>query len=673
MNKHQAKERIDKLKELINDYRYNYHVLDKSIMSEEAADSLKHELSLLENDYPDLVTADSPTQRVSGEVLQSFEAVEHKYRMLSLNDVFSRSELDAWLNRIMKASNNAKIEFFVDIKMDGLACSLIYEDGVLVNGLTRGNGYVGENVTSNIKTIDSIPLNLRSSSKLKLFLTGRTEVRGEIVMYKRDFDAINKDRQEHNQPLFANPRNLAAGTIRQLDSGLVAKRPLHFRAYDLIRDDLKQVPFNDQAYSILADLGLSVNPMATVFKTLDEVEMFAKDWENKRQQLAFNTDGLVIKVNDRLVFDALGIAGKAPRGAVAFKYAAEQATTKVKDIFISIGRTGTATPVAILEPVIIAGSRVQMATLHNEGEILRKDIRIGDSVIVHKAGDIIPEIVEPLVKLRDGSEKEFVMPANCPDCRAKLVKRKALEAVWRCPNNNCPSRTWKQIEHYASKEAVDIDGMGEKNIISLIDAKLIADPADLYSLQREQLLKLDRFADKSVDNLLASINSKQQPELSRFIYGLGIRHVGVQTAQDLASNFKTLDKLIDASSDDLLNIEGIGEVVAESIVEYFSETKNKQLLEKFKSNGVWPTSYSLVNNKLADQKFVISGSLNSMTRDEAAAHIRSLGGVFTTSVAKDTNYLVVGQDPGASKITKAHTYNIPIVDEDQFKLIIDVK
>jgi len=673
MNKVQAKQRIDKLKQLINDYRYNYHVLDKSIMSEAAADSLKHELVLLEQQYPDLVTADSPSQRVSGEVLQSFEAVEHKHRMLSLNDVFSRNELDAWLNRVVKTIAISEIDFFVDIKMDGLACSLIYQDGQLVMGLTRGNGYIGENVTTNIKTIESIPLKLRSSRECEMYLHGRTEVRGEIVMYKHDFETINQERQRNNQPLFANPRNLAAGTIRQLDTSLVAKRPLHFRAYDLIRDDIRDVPFNHQAYRFLADLGFSVNKMATVLKTLDEVEAFANQWEDKRQQLVFNTDGLVIKINNRIIFDSLGVAGKAPRGAVAFKYAAEQATTKVRDIFISIGRTGTATPVAILDPVVIAGSKVQMATLHNEGEVLRRDIRIGDSVIVHKAGDIIPEIVASLPQLRNGTEKEFVMPTNCPDCGVKLVKQKVEEAIWRCPNNKCLSRTWKQIEHYASKEAVDIDGMGEKNVISLIEAGLINDPADLYSLEREQLLKLDRFADKSADNLLMAINSKQHPELARFIYGLGIRHVGAQTAQDLARKFATLDRLTDANSDDLLAIEGIGAVVAESIVEYFSEIKNRRLLDKFKSNGVWPNKYSRVNNKLSGLKFVISGSLESMSRDEAATYIRSLGGIFAASVARDTNYLVIGKDPGESKIAKAQSYNIDIIDEEQFKLIIDLQ
>ena len=495
MNKTEASARIRRLRELINDYRYHYHVLDESIMSEAAADSLKHELSELETQYPELITEDSPTQRVAGAPLPGFTQVEHSQRMLSLNDVFGEDEVVAWRERVAKLlPEDAEIEYFADIKMDGLACALVYEDGVLRRGITRGDGFIGEDVTANIRTIESIPLTLRDTKKFRGFLSGRTEIRGEIVMYKADFAALNKQRAKDGKPLFANPRNTAAGTIRQLNPALVAGRPLHFRSYDLIRENSREIPSFSFAYEALRGLGFLANANAAVLKDVGAVMKFAKEWEERRLHLPFNTDGLVIKINDRDLFDRLGVVGKAPRGAVALKYQAEQATTKVITIFVSIGRTGAATPVAMLEPVVIAGSTVQMATLHNESEVARKDIRIGDTVIVHKAGDIIPEIIEPLVQLRDGSEKVFHMPSACPECNTKLVKHKAADAVWRCPNNACPSRSWKRIEHFASKTALDIEGLGEKNVIALLRADLVKDAADIYTLKAEQLEELDRFA-----------------------------------------------------------------------------------------------------------------------------------------------------------------------------------
>ncbi|HET7827645.1 MAG TPA: NAD-dependent DNA ligase LigA, partial [Candidatus Saccharimonadales bacterium] len=480
-------ERAGKLRELINDYRYNYHVLNKSIMSEAAADSLKHELSQIEADHPELITPDSPTQRVAGEPLPQFKKIQHSSRMLSLNDVFNDAELEAWAARIERLLGHSDIEYFVDLKMDGLACALVYQDGGLVQGITRGNGFIGEDVTMNVRTIESIPLRLRQAKGRENFLRGRTEIRGEIIMYKKAFEQLNQDQAEKGLPKFANPRNTAAGTIRQLDPKLVAARPLQFHAYDLLRDDPSEIPSNDFAYQLIRELGLISNQQAQTAKNIKQVEQFTKRWEDKRKELPFNTDGLVVKVNDRALYRRLGVVGKAPRGATAFKYPAEQATTKVKDIFVSIGRTGSATPVALLEPVLVAGSTVQMATLHNEGEVARKDIRIGDTVIVQKAGDVIPELVRPLVELRDGSEKKFKMPARCPDCGTKLAKAKAEEAVWRCPNNACPSRAWKQIEHYASKDAVDIEGLGEKNVIALLQAKLIKDAADIYKIERGDL------------------------------------------------------------------------------------------------------------------------------------------------------------------------------------------
>lgn len=667
MNKHQATERVTKLRELINDYRYHYHVLDESIMSEAAADSLKHELTVLETEYPDLITSDSPSQRIAGKPLEGFASVQHSSRMLSLNDVFDQSEVEAWKDRITKLlPPKTKLEYFADIKMDGLACALIYEDGILVRGITRGDGFVGEDVTTNIRTIDSIPLQLRASSEFKHFLKGRTEVRGEIVMYKADFEALNTERAREGKPLFANPRNTAAGTIRQLDPQLVSERKLHFRAYDLLRDNADEVPTNDFAYKALRDLGLLASTDCKVLHSVEEIIDFAKHWETKRQDLPFNTDGLVVKVNDRDIFRRLGVVGKAPRAAIAYKYAAEQATTKVIDIFVSIGRTGAATPVAMLEAVVVAGSTVQMATLHNEGEIARKDIRVGDTVIVHKAGDIIPEVVEPLVTLRDGSEKAFVMPTHCPECDTLLVKYKAEDAIWRCPNHNCPSRSWKRLEHFASKSALDIEGLGEKNVIALIDAGLVKDQADIYKLEVDQVIKLERFAEVSANKLVDAIQAKTQPTLARFVYGLGIRHIGTQTAVDLSNHYRSLEALSEATIEDLNNIEGIGEIVAESVVEWFAEPHDRKLLAKFHQLGVWPVPVKKVGGKLSGQNFVVTGSLDSMGREQAAERIRALGGTFQSSLGKDTTYLVVGHNVGASKLTKATKLGTTQLDEPTF-------
>ncbi|HSE29454.1 MAG TPA: NAD-dependent DNA ligase LigA [Candidatus Saccharimonadales bacterium] len=663
MNKTQASDRIHKLRDLINEYRYEYHVNNRSIMSEAAADGLKHELAELEGEFPDLVTPDSPTQRVAGEPLPQFVSAEHKYPMLSLNDVFDQGEVSAWEARIQKLVPGQKLEYFADIKMDGLACSLVYQNGILVRALTRGNGRVGEDVTANLRTLESVPLKLNKSAQTTTFEQGYTEVRGEIVMYKSDFEALNEQRAKAGLPLFANPRNLAAGTVRQLDPKLVVGRPLKFRAWDLRRDDSSEVPTNEFCYEILAKLGFLVNDQAELVGSVTDVMKFAKKWEEKRLRLPFNTDGLVVKVNDRAVFEKLGVVGKAPRGAVAYKYPAEQATTKVKDIFVSIGRTGAATPVAVLEPVVVAGSTVQMATLHNEGEVKRKDVRVGDTVIIHKAGDIIPEVVEVLKTLRTGKEQPFEMPKKCPECGSDLKKEDA-EAVWRCLNYACPARVHNQIQHYTSKSALDIEGMGEKNVLALLDANLIRDPADLYTLTKDQLLKLDRFAEISASKLIDAIAVKKHPSLSHFIYALGIRHVGAQTAVDLSNKFGNLDSLSSATIDELRQVEGVGEVVAESIMTWFASAQNQQLLAKFANAGVEPMEVKRVNGgKLQGLGFVVSGTLETMEREQAGDKIRQLGGTFQSSVGKNTDYLVLGENPGASKVAKAEKLGTRIIDE----------
>lgn len=660
-SKQQASDRIDKLRELINDYRYHYHVLDESTMTEAAADSLKHELAQLETAHPDLITPDSPTQRVAGAPAKGFQAVAHSQRMLSLNDVFNELEFNAWLARIQRLEPNWQVELHADLKLDGLACALIYEEGRLVQALTRGDGTTGEDITPNVRTMESVPLRLRPGAD-KQFYSGRLEVRGEILLYKKDFEALNKDRAEKGLPLFANPRNTAAGTVRQLDPGLVAARPLKFHVWNVLHSG---VLTHQDAYNTAKGLGFITSRWTALGRSAKEILDFARQWEEKRQQLPFHTDGLVVTVNDNKIFGRLGVVGKAPRGAVAYKYPAEQSTTKVKDIFVSIGRTGSATPVAMLEPVVVAGSTVQMATLHNAEEIKRKDIRIGDTVIVHKAGDIIPEVVEPLIKLRDGSEKTFRMPSNCPECNTELVKAKEADVIWRCPNENCPSRAWKRIEHFASKTALDIEGLGEKNVIALLGAGLIKDPADIYSITKEDLLKLDRFAEISAAKLVAAIQAKTKPLLARFVYGLGIRHVGVQTAVDLANHFGRLDTLGTVTYAELQDVDGIGDVVAESIVLWFDDPANQELLAKFRRQNVWPEEVKKVGGPLSGKRFVVTGSLESMSREQAAEKIRALGGTFQSSIGKDTDYLVVGANVGASKLAKAAKLGTKQIDEKE--------
>ncbi len=670
MSKSRDSERILKLRELINDYRYHYHVLDESIMSEAAADSLKHELTKLEEQYPDLVTPDSPTQRVAGESLPGFRQLTHSQRMLSLNDVFGQAELEAWQKRIEKlvpTLQSDPMEFFVDLKMDGLACALHYEDGVFARAITRGDGFVGEDVTANVKTIESVPYHLRHTKKHASFLKGHTEIRGEIVIHKDDFSDLNMRRDQEGLPLFANPRNLAAGTIRQLDPKLVANRPLRFRAWELLRDEPADVPTNEFAYQALRDLGVAVNVQATVLKTVDEIIRFANEWEEKRHNLPFNTDGLVVKLNDRQIYRELGIVGKAPRGAVAYKYPAEEATTIVKDILISIGRTGAATPVAVFEPVVVAGSTVQHASLHNADEIVRKDIRIGDTVIIFKAGDIIPQVERVLPELRPKNSRPFDMELELSRQYKELeFIRPKGEVVYRVKGVTGPLLLKRGLEHFASKAALDIDGLGEKNVGALVDAGLVNDLADIYTLTKDQIMKLDRFADLSAQNLVDAVAKVKQPGLARFVYGLGIRHVGVQTAIDLSKAFRRLDSLGSASLDDLRSIEGIGETVAESILLWFDEPENQQLLAKFRALGVWPQDVKETGGKLADKKFAITGTLETMSRDQAAEKIRLLGGTFQSSVGKDTDYLIVGSNVGASKLKKAKNLGISQLYEKEF-------
>lgn len=670
-SKAQVEKRIRKLRQLINDYRYHYHVLDESTMSEAAADSLKHELAQLEEQYPELITPDSPTQRVAGEPLPGFTQVRHSSRMLSLSDVFNRDEVEAWIKRMQKFAPEDKPEFFVDLKLDGLACALIYEDGEFSRAVTRGDGFVGEDVTANVRTIDSVPFHLRNDKKFANFLKGRTEIRGEIIIYKKDFEKLNQRREAEGKPLYANPRNTAAGSIRQLDPKLAAERPLRFRAWDILRDDAGEVPTYAFGYGALKALGIGVGKEFRVLRDADAIMGYADEWEHERLGLPYHTDGLIVKVNSRDLMVRLGVVGKAPRGAVAYKYAAEEATTLVKDIVISIGRTGAATPVAVFDPVQVAGTTVQHASLHNADEIARKDIRVGDTVIIFKAGDIIPQVSRVLTELRPKNAKKFDIQKELKRQYPELdFVRPEGEAVYRVKGATGKLLLKQGLEHFASRAALDIEGLGEKNVAALVDAKLARSLADIYTLTKDQVIDLERFADVSAGKLVAAIADKKLPELPRFIYGLGIRHVGSQTAIDLAEHFGSLEKLASATIDELLQVEGIGEVVAESIVAWFTDPDNQALLEEFNKLGVKPRYESHARGPLHGKSFVITGTMEEMSRDKAAEKIISLGGKFQNSVGKDTSYLVVGQNVGASKLQKAEKLGTKQISEkDLIKML----
>lgn len=673
MSKAAAEKRLHELRQLMAKYAYEYYVLDNPSVSDAVYDGLMQELKKLESENPDLITPDSPTQRVGGKPIAGFKKVQHSSRMLSLNDMFNREDVEAWVKRIDKILPGQQHEFSAEVKMDGLACALVYENGRLVQALTRGDGFIGEDVTENVRTIKSVPLVLRETAGHERYLQGRTEIRGEIIMYKKDFDKLNVAREAQGLPLFANPRNLSAGTIRQLDPQLVAARPLRFRAYDLLREDPAEVPTFMGAYETIRALGIASNEQAELCKGVDAVMAFVNKWEERRRELPFNTDGIVIKVNDRKMYAELGVVGKNPRGAVAYKYAAEEATTVVKDIVISIGRTGAATPVAVFDPVQVAGTTVQHATLHNADEIARKDIRVGDTVVIYKAGDIIPQVSKVLTELRSKDAQPFDMEQELSRQYPEIsFVRPAGEAVYRVKGATGKLLLKQALEHFASKGALDIDTLGEKNVVALVDAQLVHDLADIYALSKADVLKLDRFAEVSTQKLIDAIQEKKNPELPRFIYGLGIRHVGTQTAIDLAEHFGSLNALSTATLDGLLQVEGIGAVVAESILGWFADPDNLELLKKFESLGVHPRYESRARGPLHGKSFVITGTLEQLSRDEAADRIRALGGTYQSSVGKDTSYLVVGKNVGASKLAKASKLGTTQIDESALLDMINV-
>ena len=659
-----AKARIEKLKELINDYRYHYHVLDESIMSEAAADSLKHELSQLEEQYPEFITPDSPTQRVAGKPLDKFQKVTHASRMISLADVFSESEIRDWVARNYKlVPNGAEFTFFTDIKMDGLAMSLHYGNGIFKQAVTRGDGLVGEDVTMNVKTIQNIPLKLNLENPPE-----HLEVRGEVIIFKQDFEKLNQMQAKLGEKPFANPRNLAAGTIRQLDPRIAASRPLRFMAYDLVTPDL---PTHQEAYEFLRQIGFQTSGQDHVYTHLNEVFAEIKHLGQVRGDFLFNTDGMVIKINDRKIYSELGIVGKTPRAAVAFKYPAEESTSKVRDIVISIGRTGAATPVAILDPVEIAGSTVRHATLHNSDEIEKLDIRIGDTVIIYKAGDIIPKIKEVLFTLRPENTEPFDYEKALKNQYPELeFERPDGEVVYRVKGQDSDFILRRNLEYFASKQALNIEGLGEKNVNLLVDAGLLKSLVDLYRLQKSDLIKLERFGELSATKLLNAIEGTKQASLAKFITALGIRHVGAQTAVALADAFQSLEALRDATEEELLKIPDIGLTVSESILAYFADEDNLRQLDDFASLGVHPVYVNHDNAPLKGQSFVVTGTLTDMGREEAEDLLREKGATVTSSVTKNTTALIAGAKPGASKVTKAEKLGIKVISETEFRELI---
>jgi len=668
MEKSKAKKRAEELREVIADYRYRYHVLDDPSITDEVYDSLTRELRKIEEEYPDLITDDSPTQRVGGKALSKFKSVEHQKPMLSLNDIFDTQELEAWEERMHKLTGKAELEYYAELKMDGLAMALQYEDGVFKRAITRGDGRVGEDVTHTVKTIQTIPLRLKKSSKVPKDVYSFFEIRGEVIIPKKEFERINNEREKEGLPLFANPRNAGAGTIRQLEPSVAAKRNLQFIAY-AIEMDLPGLTNHSDEHELAIELGFKVEPNGTSKKSLNEIEEFIKYWHEDREKLPYQTDGLVITINNNAEFESLGVAGKAPRGAVAYKYPAETATTLLEDIRVSIGRTGAVTPYAVLKPVNVAGSTVRRATLHNEDEIKRKDLRIGDTVIIQKAGDIIPEVIEPIKKLRNGKEKIWKMPKQV---NGVAVIRPEGEAVARLSDLSAGEIRWQQLIHFVSKSAFDIDGLGEKILAQLMEEGLILNAVDIFKLQKDDLVGLERFAETSAQNLLDSIKEHSKVGLGRFIYALGIRHVGAKTANDIAQYYQGLNKFMKAKAEDLNKIEGIGEVVAKSLAGWLGESANHKLVKDLTSAGVEVLNEKpKANGKFTGTTWVFTGTLNEFSREEAGAKVRALGGEVTNSVSKNTSFVVAGKDPG-SKYDKAKSLGVKILSEYQFQKFIQI-
>ncbi|RME76095.1 MAG: NAD-dependent DNA ligase LigA [Chloroflexi bacterium] len=663
---------IAALRREINYHLYRYHTLDDPIISDAEYDALMNRLRQLEAEHPELVTPDSPTQRVGAPPLDAFEKVNHPIPMTSLNNAFDDGDMHAWLARIGRLLPDGMtvddLEFVVEPKIDGLAVALTYENGILTRGATRGDGQVGENVTANIRTIKSIPLSIPVSPDGPP-APARIEVRGEVYMPIAAFNEFNRQQAEKGEKLFANPRNAAAGSLRQLDSRITAERPLAFFAYAIGYVEGADIRTQKEALDYLAALGFPVNPDILHTRSFDEVLHFIHNWMTRRDTLPYDADGVVVKINDFRLQEHLGVVGNAPRWAIAYKFPAREATTKLLEIKVNVGRTGQITPYANLEPVNIGGVTVRQATLHNFEDLAKKDIREGDTVVVKRAGDVIPQVVKPVLDLRPPDSKPYRPPEVCPTCGEKLARFREDEVALFCINSACPAQLVRQVEYFVSRSAMDIEGFGIKIAELLVAKGLIKDIADIYFLaeKREELLALEGFAEKKVDNLLAAIEASKQQPFDRFLTGLGIRYVGSVVARLLVEAFPSIDALQQASQAELEAIDGIGPRIAESITAWFSRPANQALIEKFRRAGLKlrmaPRSPEAASRPLAGLTFVLTGTLPTWSREEAKAFIEQHGGKVTGSVSKKTSYVVVGENPG-SKLEKARQLGIPTLDED---------
>lgn len=664
MTKIEAQKRIVKLRSEVTRLRELYHIKNDPTVTDEVYDSLTRELRELEAKFPEFRVVDDPTKRVAGKPLPKFTKVTHAQRMLSLNDVFSITELYEWEKRIQKLVPHEKLTYFSELKFDGLAVTLRYENGEFVRGATRGDGFVGEDVTQNLKTIKDIPLSLPKP------FPSMIEVRGEVVMAKKMLTVLNKIQEKEGKPLFANTRNVAAGSIRQLDPSISASRHLNFFAYDIadLSDDFgKRITRHSDEHRLMASLGFPMSEYEKKCSTLNEVEKFIEKIEKIRPDFPFGTDGVVISVDDLSTQETLGVVGKAPRYMAAFKYPAEKATTQVTDITVQVGRTGVLTPLAHFKPTLVAGSTVSKSTLHNMDQIERLGIRIGDTVVIQKAGDVIPEVVEVLTKLRTGKEKKFSMPTKCPECSGKVEKRTGGggdTVAFYCTNPACPAKNIRGMVHFVT--ALDIYTLGPKILERLKDEGLITDAADLFTLTEADLSGLERFGEKSAKNIIENLESKKQPPLDRFIMSLGILHVGEETARDLAAHFKTFEKFQSAKESDLESIPNIGPLVSKSIISFFRERHNSYYVKKLFKNGIEPKKFvGAKSAALAGLTFVLTGTLPTLSREEAKAKILSLGGKVSGSVSKNTSYVLAGESPG-SKYDEAEKLGVKIMDEVEF-------
>ena len=665
-----AAERVKQLRDEINYHNYRYYVLDQPVISDAEYDRLMQELTRLEGEHPELVTPDSPTQRVGAPPATAFESYTHRQPMLSLSNAFGDEELFAFdqrIKRMLDMAADANIEYVTELKIDGLAISLTYEDGRFVRGATRGDGYSGEDITTNLRTIKSLPLRLihqPSTINHKPF-PQVMEVRGEVFMLHEEFRRINREREEAGEPTFANPRNAAAGSVRQLDSAITAARNLDIFVYGMGFLEDGAFSTHHDTLQALRSWGFKVNPNIRLCENIERVAEFAAEWSEKRESLGYDIDGVVVKVNSVELQDRLGYVARSPRWAVAYKYPATQETTRILDIFVSVGRTGALTPVAFMEPAEVGGVTVSRATLHNEDEIRRKDVRIGDTVVVQRAGDVIPEVVQVIKEKRTGAEQEFVMPERCPACGSE-VQRPEGEAVTRCVNLACPAQVRERIVHFTSRSALNIEGVGPAQVDQFVEKGLVRDPADLYSLTLEDLLPLERMGTKLASNILTAIEKSKETTLPRLIYGLGIRHVGQHVAQVLADYFGSLKRIENASSEELSEVPEIGPVIAQSIADFFARPENRAVLERLRRAGVKPKVEKVgAGAAFAGKTFVFTGALQSFSREEAEEKVRSLGGRAASSISGNTDFAVAGESAG-SKLQKARELGVPVISEQEF-------